>query len=294
MKKLSAYDRLMLDYYSVLNNAWKKEIKDAARSAIIQLSGLSSHEKVNTKFLNALFFNINEQLGSDFVAAITKPTKLYIDKCFKYGLGDAAKDIQSGISIGTFGATDAMVSKLCEKQQLFWIGEKFGSDMQPKFQESIKEAISNGARKHELAEILKTNFSDIKRSDHYWLGLAKHNALKVREFGRLEGYRKAGAKGYTLGNPLDEITSDICVALVSQGLVYPLDDAIEIRDNLLAIDPQKVGLEKAREEIKALAPWVKEKDIVRDTAGDPIGVNGAHTPIPPFHWECRTYSKIAL
>jgi hypothetical protein len=30
-----------------------------------------------------------------------------------------------------------------------------------------------------------------KKSAHYWQGLAEHTALRVREFGWLEGYRKA-------------------------------------------------------------------------------------------------------
>lgn len=40
------YDLAMLEYYRVLNNAWKAEIKDAARKAIQMLSDLPRHEKL--------------------------------------------------------------------------------------------------------------------------------------------------------------------------------------------------------------------------------------------------------
>lgn len=41
------YDQLMLEYYRVLNNAWKTEIKDAARLAIQKRSDLPRAEKLN-------------------------------------------------------------------------------------------------------------------------------------------------------------------------------------------------------------------------------------------------------
>lgn len=37
----------MLEYYRVLNNAWKTEIKDAARIAIQMLSDMQRAEKIN-------------------------------------------------------------------------------------------------------------------------------------------------------------------------------------------------------------------------------------------------------
>jgi len=93
---------------------------------------------------------------------------------------------------------------------------------------------------------------------------------------------------------MDSRTSEICWALVSEGKLYPLSTALEVRDNLMNIDMQKDGLDAAREQIKALAPWIKESQIERDSDGNPVGVSGAHTPFPPFHWKCRTKTEIVL
>jgi hypothetical protein len=93
---------------------------------------------------------------------------------------------------------------------------------------------------------------------------------------------------------MDDRTSEICRVLVGQGKIYPLDTALEVRDNLMAIDMQAEGMETARAHIKALAPWVKDSQIVRDPDGNPTGVSGAHTPFPPFHWKCRTVTEIVL
>jgi hypothetical protein len=57
---------------------------------------------------------------------------------------------------------------------------------------------------------------------------------------------------------LDDRTSDICRALAAQDRVYPLNDAIEVMDKLMALDTKSNSLDDAREYIKAFAPWVKD------------------------------------
>jgi hypothetical protein len=52
------------------------------------------------------------------------------------------------------------------------------------------------------------------------------------------------------------------------------------------------SLDDAREYIKALAPWIKDDQIEYDSEMNPVGVSGAHTPFPPFHWKCRTSTTI--
>lgn len=112
--------------------------------------------------------------------------------------------------------------------------------------------------------------------------------LRMREFGRLSGYEQAGAIGYRLIVVVDDRTSDICMALHNENKVYPLNEALQVRDALLAVEVQEDNLEKARNTIKALAPWVKDSNVIYDSNNNPIGVQGAYTPFPPFHWKCRT------
>ena len=60
---MNYYDKLMLEYYRVLNNAWKTEIKDAARLAIQMLSDMPRAEKINKDSIDKLMGIINTQLG---------------------------------------------------------------------------------------------------------------------------------------------------------------------------------------------------------------------------------------
>jgi len=60
---MNYYDKLMLEYYRVLNNAWKTEIRDAARLAIQMLSDVPRAEKLNKNSIDKLMGIINTQLG---------------------------------------------------------------------------------------------------------------------------------------------------------------------------------------------------------------------------------------
>lgn len=292
---MNYFDRMMLEYYQVLNNAWKREIKEAARSAIGMLTEMPKAERVDKRKVDLLLDVISQNLGDDFMMAVSTETKAYVERSLRLGIQDVKTSAKARISIGLWGIEDQALASQVQKQNLFWIGQHFGADISQDFRDTMTKAIEQGYTKEMLADALKESFSDLgEKSQYYWQGLAEHTALRIREFGRLSGYEKAGAKGYMLVNPMDNRTSEICWALVSQGKVYPLDVALEVRDNLNAIDVNKEGLEEAREQIKALAPWVKESQIERDEQGNPTGVSGAHTPFPPFHWKCRTQTEIVL
>jgi hypothetical protein len=290
---MNYYDQVMLEYYRVLNNAWKTEVRDAARLAIQMLSDLPRTEKLSKSQIDKMMDIINTQLGDDFAAHVNEPTKAYIDRCIRLGLRDTQVQAPVKISVGLWGIEDQHLSSTIQKQQIFWLGNHFESDIRQNFTDTLTQAIEQGYTKEMLTETLKQQFSDIAdKSQAYWQGLAEHTALRIREFGRLQGYKKAQAKYYKLVVILDERTSDICRALAAQDKVYPLNDAIEVMDNLMALDTKSYSLDDAREYIKALAPWVKNDQIVYNNQDDPIGVSGAHTPFPPFHWKCRTTTLI--
>ncbi|MDD4232950.1 MAG: hypothetical protein PHY61_01135 [Candidatus Cloacimonetes bacterium] len=176
---------------------------------------------------------------------------------------------------------------------LFRIGNHFEADVRQNFVDTLSKAIEQDYAKKMLADTLKDQFNDLaNRSSRYRLGLAEHTALRIREFGRLQGYKKSKARFYKLVVIPDDRTSDICRALAAQDKVYPLNDAIEVMDNLMALDTKSNSLDDAREYIKALAPWIKDDQIEYDSEMNPVGVSGVHTPFPPFHWKCRTSTTI--
>lgn len=287
---MDAYDRLMLQYYRVLNNAWKAELKDAATRAIKMLSGMSAAEKLSKTHVDTLMDVISSQLGDDFAAAVNQPTKAYMERCLSLGLKDAKAMART--SIGLWGIEDQRLATTLQQQQTFWVGNHFETDVRQKFTDTLTNAMQQGYTSKMLAAELEKQFTDLdQKSPGYWLGLAEHTALRVREFGRLQGYKKAKAQYYRLVVILDDRTSDICRALAAQDKTYPLTTALDVMENLQNLDTRG-SLDEARDYIQALAPWVKDDQIVRNEDDEPIGVSGAHTPFPPFHWRCRTTTEI--
>mgnify|MGYP007124300278 CR=1 FL=1 len=124
--------------------------------------------------------------------------------------------------------------------------------------------------------------------------LSPQKTLRIREFGRLKGYKKAKARYYKLIVILDDRTSDICRALAAQDKIYPLNDALEVLDNLMALDTKSNSLDDARDYIKALASWIKDDQIEYDSEMNPVGVSGAHTPFPSFDWKCRSRTALVV
>jgi len=205
------YDQIMLEYYRVLNNAWKTEVKDAAYLAIQMLSDMPRSEKVSKTQIDKLMDIINTQLGDDFASLVNEPTKAYIDRCIRLGLRDTQVQAPVKTSIGLWGIEDQHLSSTIQKQQIFWLGNHFDADIRQNFADVLSKAIDQGYTKEMLTETLKQQFSDIgEKSQAYWQGLAEHTALRIREFGRLQGYKKAQAKYYKLVVILDDRTSDIC------------------------------------------------------------------------------------
>ena len=97
---MNYYDQLMLEYYRVLNNVWKTEIKDTARLAIQMLSDMPRSEKLNKGSIDKLMSIINTQLGDDFAALVNEPTKAIIDRCVRLGLKDVQVQAPTKASIG--------------------------------------------------------------------------------------------------------------------------------------------------------------------------------------------------
>ncbi len=290
---MTYFDKLIYQYYQVLNNSWKKEIKDSAKQALQMLADIPKHERINKSHIDDILNIIASNMGEDFSSLVRTDTKAFIKRNLLLGLSDAKKQVPNNISIGIYGIRENKLETLITKQNLFWIGNKYGTDIETRFKNTLKESVSSGFTKEMLANKLKEEFKSLgDKNQHYWQGLAEHTALRIREFGRLEGYHKAGATGYRLVVVLDDRTSEICRALASQDKVYPVDTAIDTMNQLLSINTNKHSLDTVREMTKQIAPWVSDKQIKRDPTGNPIGVSVNYSPFPPFHWRCRTTTEI--
>jgi hypothetical protein len=107
-----------------------------------------------------------------------------------------------------------------------------------------------------------------EKFSYYWQGLVGHTALRIRKFGMLQSYKKAKARYYKLVFILNDYISDICLALTAQDKIYLLNVALEVIDNLIALDIKSNSLDDTWKYIKAFVPWIKDEQIGYDTKNE--------------------------
>lgn len=109
----------------ILNNAWKKEVRESAKFVIKALSNIPKHERIKEKHIDDIVEIINQNLGVDFQAEVTKPTKAFIQRSIQLGLNDAPRQAQSNIGIGLYELSEHKLSNIITKQNSFWVGNHF-------------------------------------------------------------------------------------------------------------------------------------------------------------------------
>lgn len=283
MSKLENYfDKLMDDYYMVLVNAWDEKVKESARYAITELAKLGKGQRADRQFLEGLDYMIRAKLGTEFSVLLDEPVKNFCNLAYRIS-SEESQFVNFKIS---FSPQDQKNIDLVKRQQVFWLRSHYDSSVSQRMQDVLIQSIENDTTTEELAEILQDEFKAVlKGSRAYFEGLAEHTGLRIREFGRLKNYEKIGATHYKIVAVMDERTSDICRAL--NGKIFPLKPALDSMDAMFQVN-ENMSFDEAKEELKRIAPFVKENQIEYDISGKPIGINGSHTPFPPFHWRCRT------
>ncbi len=273
---------MMDNYYALLINAWSDSAKESARFAIKELANLSSTQRADEQFLKGLEYVIRQKMGDEFAFALDEKVKSFME--LSYRLSSEEPQFK-GIKIN-FNPIDVRNIEMVKKQQVFWLQNHYDSAVSSRLQDILSQSLENKWTKTELATQLQTHFSDVvKAGKPYFEGLAEHTGLRVREFGRLTNYKKVGAEYYQIVAVIDDRTSDICLAL--DGKIFPLEPALSAMEAMFEVSEYK-DFDQAKEQLKKIAPFVKEEQIEYDSDGNPSGVNGNHTPFPPFHWRCRT------
>ena len=130
---MNSFDRMMLEYYRVLNNAWKRELREAAYMAIQMLSDMPKDERLETRNVNALMDIIDQNLGNDFMMAVGAETKAYVERSLRLGIQDVRTQAKAKISIGLWGVQDQQLASQLQSQNLFWIGQHYGADISDDF-----------------------------------------------------------------------------------------------------------------------------------------------------------------
>ena len=214
-----------------------------------------------------------------------------------YTLGQEAVSAEVA---NTLNVTDRRVQNWLDSDTTYWIGTHYDRQVQERIQNAqrdifrspedadVLDAIDDGDElrrqlvntgtlgRREAGQVLQEAFAgEMEKSDSYWRLLANHVTTRSREFGRIEGFVKAGIDQYQIDAVIDRVTSDICRFM--DGKTFQVADAVSLRDDIISADEP--------EDVKDIAPWLSIETI-QDDSTDELAEKGF--VLPPFHANCRS------
>lgn len=200
----------------------------------------------------------------------------------------------------SFNTVDQEAVAALGRQQVMWLREHYGADVQGAIDASALLEL-NGLHGKDAAEQLRKEAERILGvgssrlgGESYFSGVAINTATTARVNGSILEMSQLGIERYIITNPMDDRTTDICADL--NGKEFTVKEAA---DRVIAL-----GKAEAPDDIKALHPWnpgsYKETfDKLGVERGQPFpagaaaALSAAGYSIPPYHFRCRTTVDVA-
>jgi SPP1 gp7 family putative phage head morphogenesis protein len=273
IKDKRAYNKLLKKLKDAILNAANDNIKSAYKEALEYLKGTNAGQfsELDAAKISEI---VESKLGVDLQTATDEDVKKLTKDIF--GLGKKEVVSSAGMKM-SFDIADKEAVKILADQNLFWIGKGYGDNYKEKFDGILKDYFASSKTIDEVTADLAGQFNQLgERSYDYYNSLAEHQTNTVRELGKVNGFEAAGVVSYEIRAVIDDRTSDICLRL--DGTVFPVERAIEYRDNILSLSNP--------EDIKQASPWLTPEQVAElpdDDAELPPGLS-----LPPYHFNCRT------
>jgi hypothetical protein len=272
-----------------MTSAWKKQISHASKEVLRFAS--SRHGNADPNDIGKILSIFKKEVsGSSLSRHFRTNVNQSVTSAYHKGKREVNAEeyrqtksvTKDGLSIEVVdGMSEAEAIMQLEKQIVIAGGDFWDERLQKSIQNEMKDWFSGDLTQNDLTgklkELINTRLVNEGQStlgDVYFRQLAHHSIVRTRSVSKFARAKELGAKGYMLINPMDARTSKICKELVSKKLIYPLEAAQSIVDDLLT-ETTTAGL-------KAKQPFWKSPDEER-------------IPFPPLHWgECRTTIRITF
>jgi hypothetical protein len=299
--KLDPTDALEKKLRLHLQGSWKSSVSKALDT---HLAPFSTGSKPITrlelrKFLGDMNLSLSTPLTLSQVATANGLLK---------GIYNNVKKAQSGqLKIPwSFTQKDAKAIAALGKHQVFWVGNLYSEHLANRVSGITSDLmLDSGLGRKQAGKLLRRALeretglvpggasgiaSHIPAQfagnpDNYFIGVASTIAQQGRTFARMNTFVTANVKTYTLTNPGDERTGQICNQM--NGQVFTVTSGVEHMEKILdASDPA---------DVKKIAPWLTGSKVEQTLAGTKPGspeataaLQGKGLLLPPFHFRCRT------
>lgn len=262
----AAADKAMKKWAADVSASYARSIRD-----VYKLGRAAGHKKATGKFKGSLQYVIAEDVEK------AKPKS-----------GVASGSVKLALDVKDERALDSL-----SKQQLWWIGDTYAG-VAPTIRESVQAKVLEGLSRKAGGEMVRAGvearLKDFKIPDgfhgsskNYFEGLAANAVTSARVYGQLNSFIKLGVTTYTLVNPMDGRTSEICAEL--NGYEFKLADA--------EAQMAKLASAKTPDAYKAAKPWLATDKLMSLAARGVGALTRAGQMFPPFHFRCRTTVDVA-
>lgn len=201
----------------------------------------------------------------------------------------------------SFDLVDRSTVAALQKHQVFWIGEFWDEKVSGQVASAAKEQVTAGmgrvAAGKVMAKAVKENLANVSvpsgfsgPTNQYFEGLVANATTVSRTSGHLRSFSKVGFTIYTIVNPSDHRTCEICELM--NGKEFRTEDGVKLVGKLTNM--------KSPLSVKKVHPWLTPTSA-RQLAGkkgpaspdQTTALSKAGHSMPAFHFRCRCDIDVA-
>jgi hypothetical protein len=264
---------------------WAPDVDKTVRAevaAIYRLARIAGHKKASGHTKASLAYNAPKAAAPDDGSDVQK-----------------ARRRPRIEALPRFDLVDREAAEALGERQMFWIGAHYGDHVSEAVRETTRDTmVASGAGRRATARALEERVRSSLgivsypggfrgTAAAYFEGLAANAATVARAYGQLRSFARIGITTYTIVNPNDSRTCEVCGFM--DGKMFAVSDGInQVRAEMAARTPDA---------IRAIHPWPTRAALGR--IGSPGRVGGAAgardsaafsragLSLPPFHFRCR-------
>lgn len=268
------WQRIADELADVLLQGWDKKTTEAVNEAIGMIR--NGDREFKRDDLKKVMAELRKTLGAQFTDDVAQPMMEIQTGAYRQGLEDVVEFKPS------FKLIDTQATTWLQENHVYWVRNYFDRQVQETIAEVGQKVIEQGLGRREAAMAFEAAFGDDidPQAFRYWEGFANHVTTRSREFGRVEGYVRAGVTEIEIDAVLDHRTSTICRHM--NGRIIKVEDAVTLRNKMMNA--------KSPDDVIEIAPFMKPADVL----GTPTSQLGEQSPgfaLPPYHYDCRTRTR---
>jgi hypothetical protein len=292
-----------------LLKAWKELSEKAIKKAVKEIKGKTTQKKINAivkkemkQWSKLIKETLKKEITNTYKLSKVAGTKRANGKdvSLVYGNKEVRAVLKAETEDVTFTLQDEKAIKALLEHQLFWVDDFYDEVISAAIATAVRETMIElgygsaqagvvlGERLTEALGFLETPAGYSGSLEDYLESLAASTVTTARAHGVLRSFSEVGVTHYTITNPMDKRTCEVCAHM--NGKVFTVEQGVNQMEAVLAAED--------KDAVKKAHPWLSFKELnkISSSAGklsgksaisDSQALASAGQALPPFHFKCR-------